>query len=71
MCNKYGCRPSAAIGIDNEITALDFDYTVMYLANKKKSENEANIQENPRDEMARLESEFNQVKLLQQQAGGV
>ena len=60
MCQRYRCRPSEVIGIENELESFDFDCTVMLI-----SENETvpNIKE---DELARVKQQFEYVKMLQQ-----
>ncbi len=72
MCHQYGKRPSEVIGIDGECTALDFDFSVLFLANKIKSKNTdgdgINPYEDSEDEMKRLESEFSQMQMMQNQS---
>ena len=72
MCHQYGKRPSEVIGIDGECTALDFDFSVLFLANKIKIKNTdgdgINLYEDPEDEMRRLETEFSQMQIMQNQS---
>ena len=66
LCQRYGQRPSTVIGIDNEITALDFDLAVLYkassIANKEISTLDSET------ETRRLHGQFSKIKAMQNKA---
>jgi len=75
MCKRYGQRPSNVLGIDDECVALDFDLTAMYMAegiyDRSRNNEDGGVPvsgESPEDEIARLESQFNQMSIMQHNA---
>ena len=63
MCQRYGQCPSGIIGIDNKITALDFDLAVMYKAMSIMNKDISTV--DSETEKRRLKGQF--AKIIQMQ----
>ncbi len=66
MCQRYGQRPSSIIGIDNEITALDFDLAIMYKAISIMEKDVSTI--DSETEKKRLKGQFANIIQMQRKA---
>jgi len=65
LCQRYGKRPSEVFGIEDELTAIDFDFTVMIIGNRNEKERIESKEETIETAKQKQSEGFEQVKMMQ------